>query len=144
MNLEKVYLRGIDCVLKTQLTRVNGELGIWAQQHDHKTLKPVWARSYEMPAYATSESVGVIKLLQKHRLYYDKDAADIDTRIKLAIAFLRELRLSDGKWSRFYDLETERPIFANRGREIVHKIKDVKDERRYGYGWFNDAARGLM
>ena len=144
LDLESVYLRGIDCVLKTQLTRVNGKRGIWAQQHDHETLKPVWARSYEMPAYATSESVQVIYLLRKHRLYDSQNAANIDTRIESAIEFLRELRLPDGRWARFYDLETENPIFANRGYEIVHNIKDVKLERRHGYGWFNDAARGLM
>lgn len=144
LDLESVYLRGIDCVLRTQLTRANGELGIWAQQHDHETLKPVWARSYEVPAYATSESVGVIKLLQRHLVYYDENAANIGHRIRLAIAFLRQLRLPDGRWARFYDLETEKPIFANRGRKIVHSIEDVEPERRDGYGWFNDAARSLM
>lgn len=163
LDLENVYLRGIDCILKTQIKRANGKFGIWAQQHDHETLEPVWARSYEMPAYATSESVGVIKLLQRHRLHYDENAADIDTRIESAIKFLRELQLFNrewegyydprkGKpfptgrpiWARFYDLNTERPIFANRGREIVRNIKEVKPERLHGYGWFITAAESLM
>ena len=92
----------------------------------------------------TSESVGVIDLLRKHRRCYTQNAAHFDTRIKSAIEFLRELRLPDGRWARFYHLETEKPIFANRGRKIVHRIKDVEPERRDGYGWFNDAARSLM
>lgn len=163
LDLVSVYLRGIDCILKTQLKRVNGKLGIWAQQHDHEALWPVWARSYEMPAYATSESVQIIDLLRKHRRYYNRNAADIDMRINSAIEFLRELQLLNGEWegyydpergkpfpegkpiwARFYDLDTEKPIFANRGREIVHSIKDVKLERRHGYGWFNTSASKLM
>ena len=105
-----------------------------------------------MPAYATFESVKVIELLQRHQRYFPIDGADaatyldlaIPSAIEFAIDFLRTLRLDDGSWARFYDLKTEKPIFANRDGSIVYSIDEVDPERRYGYSWFNYAAEGIL
>lgn len=147
LNLGKVYRKGIDCILKTQIIRANGKPGIWAQQHDHNSLKPVWGRSYEMPAYATSESVKVIELLQRHQKYFTPATLSelaVSAATEFAVDFLRTLRLPDGSWARFYDLKTEKPIFANRDGTIVHGIEEVDPERRYGYSWFNNAAEDII
>ena len=48
--------RGIECILKTQVTE-NGRLTAWCAQHDEKTLAPAKARAYEHPSLSGAESV---------------------------------------------------------------------------------------
>src|SRR5262249_40887900 len=40
-------------------------------------------------------------------------------------------------WSRYYSLETERPIFGDRDKSIHDDIADISLERRNGYSWYN-------
>ena len=54
--------RGIGCVVATQV-RIDGRGTIWAAQYDETNLQPAKARAYELPSLATSESVGVLRLL---------------------------------------------------------------------------------
>lgn len=150
LDLEEVYMKGIDCILSTQIKH-EGKGAIWGQQHDHDTLEPTWGRSYEMPSYATSESVKVINLLKKHLDYYPKDKQVRESWLS-AIEFIYSLKLpdgegdpdGDGQWARFYELGTLKPIFANREYDIVYSIEEVKPERRYGYGWFNNSAYKII
>ena len=50
--------RGIDCILKTQITQ-NGKLTVWCAQHDEKTLAPAKARAYEHPSLSGSRAWGL-------------------------------------------------------------------------------------
>lgn len=138
LDLQKVYDKGLNIILETQIVR-DGELRIWAQQHDHDTLEPVWARSYEMPAYATSESVDVLEFLELH-LSTNPDDDRVQESFDSAVDFLREIKQDDGRWARFHHLEDLRPIFADRDGIITYDIEDLGDERRYGYSWFNNSA----
>lgn len=65
----KAYQKGIDCILKTQLslTLEDGTkiLTAWCQQHSHETLQPIWAREFEPPSICTSESRKVVELLME-------------------------------------------------------------------------------
>lgn len=64
------YKKGLDCILKTQIKiNVNGEeiLTAWAQQYDHYTLEPIWARTFEPPAITAMESVRIIILLMEEK-----------------------------------------------------------------------------
>ena len=150
LDLETVYRKGIDCILSTQIKH-EGKKAIWGQQHDHDTLEPTWARSYEMPSYATSESVKVINLLKNHLDYYPEDKEVRESWLS-AIEFIYSLKLpegqgdpdGDGQWARFYELDSLKPIFANREYDIVYSIEEVKPERRYGYGWFNNSAYQII
>src|SRR5205823_14454004 len=54
--------RGLQCILKTQVTQ-NGKLTVWCAQHDEKTLAPAKARAYEHPSLSGSESVGIVEFL---------------------------------------------------------------------------------
>lgn len=138
LDLHKVYKRGLEIILKTQVER-DGELRIWGQQHDHETLEPTWARSYEMPAYATSESCAVIDFLKLH-LTTNPGDKEVQRSIDAAIAFLRKIRQPDGRWGRYHHLEDLRPIFCDRDSVITYNIEDLSDERRYGYQWWNKSA----
>ena len=83
----------------------------WAQQYNHQ-LQPIWARKFEPPAVAGRESEDVIETL----LYL----AEITNERKFlepipnAIAWLKRSSFSDGQIARFYELETNRPLYFTR------------------------------
>ena len=58
------YDKGIDCIPKTQII-VNGKPTVWCAQHDENTFLPAKARSYELPSFSGSESVGIVNLLMQ-------------------------------------------------------------------------------
>ncbi len=64
---ETAYKKGINCILKTQITvtlKDNTKLKTaWCQQHSHDTFAPVWAREFEPPSICSSESFSVLKFL---------------------------------------------------------------------------------
>ena len=156
------YGKGLECVLKCQI-RVGGRLTAWCQQHDHMTLEPVWARSFEPPSIVTSESVGVVRFLMS----IDKPPPEVIASIQSAVAWfdrvkIKGLRVDKVKtepvkfrfhwtdvdrvevedpdappiWTRFYDLKTEKPIFCTRKRKVTSKYTDLSRERRTGYSWY--------
>jgi len=47
-------------------------------------------------------------------------------------------------WARFYDLQTNKPIFGDRDNTIKDRIEDVSQERRYGYAWYGTFAQNLL
>jgi len=156
------YGKGLECVLKCQI-RVGDRLTAWCQQHDHKTLKPVWARSFEPPSIVTSESVGVVRFLMS----IEEPPPEVVESIQSAVAWfdrvkIEGLRVDKVKaepvkfrfhwtdddrvevkdpdappiWTRFYDLRTEKPIFCTRKRKVTDKYTDLSRERRTGYSWY--------
>lgn len=67
---ETAYKKGIDCILKSQIKiNLNGKevLTAWAQQYDHETLEPIWARTFEPPAITPMESVRIIIFLMEEK-----------------------------------------------------------------------------
>jgi len=47
-------------------------------------------------------------------------------------------------WARFYEIETNRPIFSGRDRVIRYKVSEIEDERRNGYRWYTDEPAKLL
>lgn len=80
----------------------------WAQQYNHQ-LQPIWARKFEPPAAAGAESEDVIRTLL--RLYELTGEKRFLEPIPAALAWLRRVRLPDGKIARFHELQTNRPIY---------------------------------
>jgi PelA/Pel-15E family pectate lyase len=39
-------------------------------------------------------------------------------------------------WARFYDISTNRPIFAGRDGVIRASLAEIEKERRAGYAWY--------
>jgi PelA/Pel-15E family pectate lyase len=157
--------RGIECVIKTQI-RVEGRLTAWCAQHDKETLKPAQGRSYEHPSISGAESVGVVRFLMR----LDNPSPEIIHAIQSAVEWfelsrLRGIRLRtvtgpeypDGRdrivvkdpdapalWARFYDIETNRPIFSGRDGVIRYHLADIEHERRNGYSWLGPYATALL
>ena len=57
-----------------------------------------------------------------------------------------EVRDSDAPpvWTRYYDLETENPIFCTRKGKITTNYKDLSRERRTGYSWYGSYPASLL
>ncbi len=103
----------------------------WAQQYD-KQMHPVWCRAFEPPAVTGGESQGVLEalLLLHERTGDQKYLAPIPR----AIAYLRKSRLPDGRLARFYELQTNRPIYFTRAsgkHEPTYSDKEIAT----GYGY---------
>ena len=101
----------------------------WAQQYNHQ-LQPIWARKFEPPAVAGRESEDVIETL----LFL----AEITNERKFlepipdAIAWLKRSRLPDGQIARFYELETNKPLYFTKDDYIL-TYDDSNLPTHYGF-----------
>jgi PelA/Pel-15E family pectate lyase len=148
--------RGIQCILATQLHSAD-RLAVWAQQYDALTLKPVSARNYEMPSQCSSESDDVMLLLMNE--LPDPSAAE-QRAIRAAGAWFKKTaiygqaygRTSNGRgltaqqgagpiWARYYQLDTDKPIFGDRDKSIHGELTELSSERRNGYSWFSSEPK---
>jgi hypothetical protein len=80
----------------------------WAQQYNHE-LQPIWARKFEPPAIAGRESEDAIETL----LYLSEVTGEkrFLEPVPRAIAWLKRSQLPDGQIARFYELNTNRPLY---------------------------------
>ncbi|MDR3119528.1 MAG: pectate lyase [Mediterranea sp.] len=155
--------KGVDCILKTQV-RQNGKLTVWCAQHDHVTLEPIKARSYELPSLSGSESIGIVLLL----LSLPDPSPAVVTAVESAVAWFEASKIEglkreyyttdDGKrdyrmaacagcpplWARFYDLATNQPFFCDRDGIKVPTLDQIGHERRNGYSWYTHDGQKVL
>lgn len=145
--------RGIDCILKTQYRR-QGQLTAWCAQYDEKTLLPAKARAFELASLSGDESVEIVRFL----MGVENPSAEVKTAIESAIAWFEKVKLKDttmkeiaapgeksGRdrvivpeagatlWARFYELDTDRPIYVGRDSQVHYQLTEIENERRAGY-----------
>lgn len=161
----KAFDRGIECILKCQI-RVEGKLTAWCAQHDEKDYRPRPGRSYELVSLSGSESVRIVRLLMS----LDNPSPEVVRAIEGAVAWFEAAKLTGirqvvqkdeksptGKnkvvvkdpaapplWARFYEIGTNRPIFADRDGVAKHDLGEIGYERRNGYAWLGDWPRKLL
>jgi len=100
----------------------------WAQQYDLQ-MRPVWARKFEPPAVAGRESLGAISTLLKiHAL--TRDAKYLEP-IPRALVYLQRSLLPDGQLARYYELQSNRPLYLTSKYQITHDDSDLPEH----YGW---------
>ncbi len=104
----------------------------WAQQYN-EFLQPAWARTFEPPAICTSVSVKNINSIID--LYLTLHDVKILEPIPDAIRYLRKIKMENGKWARFVELGTNKPLYYDRQRIRVEKLDDLHPERRKGYAY---------
>ncbi|MCM4151931.1 pectate lyase [Arenibacter sp. N53] len=160
---KKAYEKGIQCFLDTQII-YKGKLAVWCAQHDSVTLAPAKARSYELPSFSGSESVGIVLLLMD----IDNPSKEIVTSVNGAIQWFEnnriegikietEIKKDGGKnrivvedknaptlWGRFYDLETSTIYFCSRDGVKRNSLADISDNRRNGYSWYTNAPEKVL
>ncbi len=138
-RLQRSFEKGIDYILKSQI-EVNGYLTAWCQQHDPVTYKPTMARSYEHPAIAGHESVGIVYFLMSIK----EPSEEVQEAILSALEWFEISELPNGKWARFYEIGTNIPIFSGRDGIIRYFLEDIEEERQTGYSWYPDLPQHLM
>jgi len=157
--------RGIDCILKCQI-HVAGKPTVWCAQHDHVTFAPRQARSYELASLSGGESVGVVRFLMQ----IEDPSDEVVRAIQGAVAWFERSKLEGIKlvrvedptkpkgfdqvivedplappmWARFYDIETNQPIFCSRDGVPKRTLAEISHERRNGYSWLGYYAQGLL
>lgn len=161
---QKAVKKGIQCILNTQIKK-EGNLMVWCAQHDEKTLQPVNARAFELASYSGHESVGIVLFLMR----LEKPSAKVKKAITSAIKWFETTKIADynyetvndpnspgGKdrilvpqegavsWARFYDLDTNEPLFCGRDGVKKKTLAEVEHERRVGYAWYGNWAEKLL
>ena len=143
--------RAIQLILKTQVI-VNGKRTLWGQQHDALTLAPAGARNFEPSALSSDESADLLVFLMKQAGH----SPSVDAAVADGVAWLKAHAIygvafekgPDGRklvdkpgvgplWSRYYDIQTGKPIFGDRDRSIHTDVNELSLERRNGYSWYN-------
>ena len=112
----------------------------WAQQYN-EFLQPAWARTFEPPSVCPAVTVNNINSLID--LYLHTHHGGYLEPIPDAIRWLKESRLPNGKWGRFLELGTNKPLYYDRGRIRVESVEQLSLERRTGYGYENDISGAL-
>jgi PelA/Pel-15E family pectate lyase len=156
--------RGVQCILKTQIT-TNGKLTVWCAQYNKKTLEPEMARKFELASLSGSESVGITRFLMRV-----KDPSDeIKKAVVAAVKWFEEVKISGYKytdinapaeekgkdrvivpepgstiWARFYEIGTNRPFFTGRDSIKKYDVKEIEWERRNGYAWYGTWPEKLL
>lgn len=104
----------------------------WAQQYDDQ-MHPCWDRKMEPPAISSHESEEVIQALM--RLAEATGETKYLEPIPRAIAYFRSSLLPDGRMPRFYELETNRPLYETDDYQLTYNLDDAPSH----YGWVFDA-----
>jgi len=158
------YQKGIDCILKMQI-KDQGKLTAWCQQHDEVTLLPAWARKFEPPSICNGESADIVLFLMgidkpneqiinaiQSAVKWFSDSQIYNTRVEtfkstdFESAYKTKTVTEDRRvvidlaappiWTRYYELNTERPLFCDRDSKYLYSLAEVSRERRDGYTWY--------
>lgn len=163
-RIKNSFDRGIELILKCQYVQ-NGIKTVWGQQHDHVTLMPCKARSYELPSLTAGESSNLVMLLMRIK----KPSPEIIDAVKCAVAWFEKVKITGKKivmiqvpeglaedpkikrdrimvddpeaapiWSRYYELEDNTPFLCRRDGVKVYTLAEMPAERRVGYNWFSN------
>ncbi len=100
----------------------------WAQQYDFE-MHPVWARKFEPPAISGGESQGLMKTLIK--LYIQTGDHKFLEPIPRATGYLQRSALPDGQLARFYELQSNKPLYFTRQYEMTYDDSDMPTH--YGF-----------
>lgn len=154
---QQAFDRGIECILKCQI-RVHGKLTVWCAQHDAVDLSPRPGRSYELVSLSGSESASILRLLMSldnpgpevidavmaGAQWYE---ASVIHGIRIAKVDGNRVAVEDPQaeplWARFYEIETNRPFFADRDGVKYYQFNELGTDRRNGYSWYGSWGQGV-
>ena len=117
--------RGGDFLLLAQLPEPQPG---WAQQYNSK-MQPAWARKFEPPAITGGESQGVLNTLMT--VYEQTGEKKYLEPIPRALEYYNSLLLPNGQLARFYEMETDRPLYFTRDYKLVYTDDDLPTH--YGF-----------
>jgi hypothetical protein len=94
----------------------------WAQQYNFE-MEPVWARKFEPPAISGSESQNVIESLMD--IYLQTGDRKYLAPIPRALTYLQESQLPNGRLARFYELQTNKPLFFTKDYKLTYSSESM-------------------
>jgi len=161
---EMAIKKAIDCIVNTQI-KVNGKLTAWCTQYNPITLVPEMARKFELPSISANESVAIVRFLMRQK----QPSIAVKQAVNAAVEWFQAVRVNGfryqdvsapdqpkGKdrvlvvdanasvWARFYEIETNRPMFSGRDSEKKYDVKEIEWERRTGYAWYGVWPENLL
>lgn len=103
----------------------------WAQQYNDE-MNPIWARRFEPPAVAGRESQDVISSLLV--IAEVTGEAKYLEPIPSALSWLQRSQLPNGQLARYYELQTNRPLYMTRsGKQYSLTYDDSRLPSHYGW-----------
>lgn len=113
----------------------------WAQQY-HYDMRPAWARKFEPPAISSSESMGVMRTLIQIYRYTGK--RKYLRPIPPALAYLKTCLLPDGQLARYYELESNKPLYMQRKSKNEYVLTYDDSDLPGHYGWKRHSHLGAI
>jgi hypothetical protein len=80
----------------------------WAQQYN-LAMEPTWARKFEPPCVSSLETLGAMETL--HDIWLVTGEEKYRAPFESALAWLEKVRLPDGQYARFQELNTDKPLY---------------------------------
>lgn len=104
----------------------------WAQQYDAEGV-PTWGRPSEPPAVCSAVTARNIHSL------IDLFLATSDNRLLQpigdAVDWLERSQLPSGEWALFYEIGSNRPIYADADGRLHYDLAEMGEKRRCGSSW---------
>ena len=95
-------------------------------------MQPIWARRFEPPAITGGESQDALETLLK--IYRATGDAKCLEPIPRALTYLKQSRLPDGRLARYYELQSNKPLYmSRRGDEYSLTYSDAELPDHYGW-----------
>ena len=165
---ENAIKNGLELILNTQIIS-NNRLSGWCSQYDEISLEPINGRSFEPISISARESVNIVKYLMALNNPDKRIIRSIEGAIEwykkvgikgLKIIEIEDLNAPNGfdiktsidsknklgplNWARFYELNTNSPIFSDRDGIIRYAMSELSYERRIAYEWYGPWANNLI
>ena len=102
---------------------------VWAQQYD-RDMHPVWARKFEPPSVTGNESLGAMETL--YELWVLTGDDKYLKPLPAAFAWFERSKLSDGQHARFYELQTNKPLYFVKDTYVL-TYDDSNVPTHYGF-----------
>jgi hypothetical protein len=118
-------LKGGDFLLLAQLPEPQPA---WAQQYD-VNMQPAWANKYEPPAVSGLESQQALRILL--RLYRETGEPKYLDPLPRAIAYFRRSLLPDGRLARFYEQQTNKPLYFTKQYKLTYEDDDLPTNYKF-------------
>jgi PelA/Pel-15E family pectate lyase len=110
----------------------------WAQQYD-LDMHPAWARKFEPPSITGGESQSVLQSLLL--LYRETGQEKFLAPVPKALAYFRASQLPDGQLARFYELQTNKPLYFTKEYVLTYSDADMPTHYSFKQGSKVDAIQ---
>ena len=156
-SAQQAFQKGIDCILDCQVI-VKNERTVWCTQYDVKTLKPVRDRAHDLVSLSGPESASVLVFLMQ----LDDPSLEVISAVRSGVNWFHSTKIeghlynrsidkpaltkdksSQPLWAKFYEIETNRPIFFDEDG-IKYNINQIDAEIRGGYAWYGKWGNRLL